>query len=74
MPLASSLERMNASIGLLTQLVFVTSGGVTGVTGMKGQRLANCGSASSAWPGAVKKRIAASMANRRMNRFNLGKN
>ena len=37
MPLASSLERMNASIGLLTQLVFVTSGGFTAVTGVNGQ-------------------------------------
>ena len=64
---------MNASIGLLTQLVLVTSGGVIAVTGVNGQRLANCGSVSSAWPSAVRK-IEASVANRRMNRFNLGEN
>ena len=74
MPLASSLERTNASIGLLTQLVLLTSGGVIAVTGVNGQRLANCGSVSSAWPSAVRKKIEASVPNRRMNRFNLGEN
>ena len=39
---------MNASIELLTQLVFVTSGGTTGATGVKGHFLINCGSVLSA--------------------------